>query len=57
MIKVIKTLKNIFLYKKNKHYEAALNLEKKAMNLNIKSEKFVKLAKRRRIEWENKYLK
>jgi len=57
MIKVIKTLKNIFLYKKNKHYEAALNLEKKAMNLNIKSEMFVKLAKRRRIEWENKYLR
>ena len=58
-------MKNIFINIRNKfllnrngrHLIAASNLEKKAINLNLRSEEYVKLAKRNNDNWRKKWLK
>tara|TARA_Y100001933_G_scaffold256911_1_gene302313 strand:- start:2656 stop:2856 length:201 start_codon:yes stop_codon:yes gene_type:complete len=60
MFKIIRNLKNIFIYqeiKNNNSYQAASKLEKKANALNIKSEKYLKLAKQRARDWKEKWIK
>ena len=57
MINIFNKLKNnLFIYKKKKDFIAASNLEKKAMQLNIKSEEYLELAKKSSQDWKNKWL-
>ena len=58
MINIIKNLKNnLFINKKKRYFIAATNLEKKAMQLNLKSEEYLELAKKSSQDWKNKWLK
>ena len=52
-----KIRKNFALKKNKKHLLEVSSLEKKAMNLNIKSKEYVELAKKDSIDWQNKWLK
>ena len=57
MINIFKNLKKkLLIYKKNKDFIAASNLEKKAIQLNLRSEEYLKLAKKRSQDWKNKWL-
>ena len=57
MINILKTLKkNLSINKKKSHFIAASNLEKKAIKLNLKSEEYLELAKKRSNDWKNKWL-
>ena len=47
---------NLFINKKKKDFNAASNLEKKAMQLNLKSEQYLELAKKTSQDWKNKWL-
>tara|TARA_Y100001978_G_C23539701_1_gene359137 strand:- start:12 stop:197 length:186 start_codon:yes stop_codon:yes gene_type:complete len=57
MINIIKNLKkNLFINKKKRDFIAASNLEKKAIELNLRSEEFLELAKKSSTDWKNKWL-
>ena len=57
MINIFKNLKkNLFINKKKRDFIAASNLEKKAIQLNIRSEEFLELAKKSTKDWKNKWL-
>ena len=57
MANIFKNIKeNLFLNKKKKYFIAASNLEKKAIQLNLRSEEYLKLAKKRSKDWKNKWL-
>ena len=57
MINIFKNIKeNLFINKKKKYFIAASNLEKKAIQLNLRSEEYLKLAKKSSNDWKNKWL-
>ena len=57
MINIFNNLKeNLFISKKKKDFIAASNLEKKAMQLNLKSVEYLELAKKSSQDWKNKWL-
>ena len=57
MINIFKNLKKkLLIYKKNKDFIAASNLEKKAIQLNLRSEEYLELAKKSSQDWKNKWL-
>ena len=58
MINIFKNIKNnLFINKKKRVFIAASNLEKKAIELNLRSEEFLELAKKSSKDWNNKWLK
>ena len=57
MINIFKNIKkNLFINKKKRDFIAASNLEKKAIQLNLRSEEYLRLAKKRSKDWKNKWL-
>ena len=57
MINIFKNIKkNLFIKKKKRDFIAASNLEKKAIQLNLRSEEYLELAKKRSKDWKNKWL-
>ena len=57
MINIFKNLKkNLFINKSKKDFIAASNLEKKAMQLNLRSEEYLEFAKKSAQDWKNKWL-
>ena len=57
MINIFKNLKRkLSLKKKKRAFIAASNLEKKAMQLNLRSEEYLELAKISSQDWKNKWL-
>ena len=57
MINIFKDLKkNLFINKKKRDFMAASNLEKKAIQLNLRSEEYLELAKKSSKDWKNKWL-
>ena len=57
MINIFKNInKNLFINKKKRDFMAASNLEKKAIQLNIRSEEYLELAKKSTQDWKNKWL-
>ena len=57
MINIFKNIKkNLFINKKKRAFIAASNLEKKAIQLNLRSEEYLELAKKRSKDWKNKWL-
>ena len=57
MINIFKNIKkNLFVNRKNKYFIAASNLEKKAIQLNLKSEEYLEIAKKSSKDWKNKWL-
>jgi len=57
MINIFKKIKkNIFIKKKKRDFIAASNLEKKAIQLNLRSEEYLELAKKSSNDWKNKWL-
>ena len=57
MINIFKNLKeNLFINKKKRNFIAASNLEKKAVQLNLRSEEYLELAKKNVQDWKNKWL-
>ena len=57
MINIFKKIKkNIFIKKKKRDFIAASNLEKKAIQLNLRSEEYLELAKKSSKDWKNKWL-
>ena len=57
MINIFKNIKkNLFINKNKRDFIAASNLEKKAIQLNLRSEEYLKLAKKRSKEWKKKWL-
>ena len=58
MINIFKNLRENFIINKNKRdFIAASNLEKKAIQLNLRSEEYLKLAKKSSQDWKNKWQK
>ena len=56
MLNIFKKLKkNYFCHKKKRDFIAASNLERKAIQLNLRSEEFLKLAKKSSQDWKNKW--
>ena len=57
MIDIFKNIKkNLFINKKKRDFIAASNLEKKAIQLNLRSEEYLELAKKHSKDWKNKWL-
>ena len=57
MINIFKNLKrNLLVHKKRRDFIAASNLEKKAVQLNLRSEEYLELAKKNVQDWKNKWL-
>ena len=57
MKNIFKNIKeNLFINKKRRDFIAASNLEKKAIQLNLRSEKYLELAKKSSKDWKNKWL-
>jgi len=57
MINIFKNIKKTLLInKKKRDFIAASNLEKKAMKLNLRSEEYLELAKKRSQDWKEKWL-
>mgnify|MGYP001478364032 CR=1 FL=1 len=57
MINIFKNIKkNLFINKKKRDFIDASNLEKKAIQLNIRSEEYLELAKKSSEDWKNKWL-
>ena len=57
MISIFRNLKkNLLIIKKKKDFIAATNLEKKAMQLNLRSEEYLQLAKKSSQDWKKKWL-
>ena len=56
MINIFKNLKKtLFIKKKQRDFIAASDLEKKAMQLNLRSEEYLELAKKSSQDWKNKW--
>ena len=56
MINIFKNIKeNLIINKKKRDFIAASNLEKKAIQLNLRSEEYLELAKKRSKDWKNKW--
>ena len=57
MMNIFKNIKEkLFINKKKRDFIAASNLEKKAIQLNLRSEEYLELAKKRSKDWKNKWL-
>ena len=57
MINIFKNLKNnLFIHKKKRDFIEASNLEKKAIQLNLRSEKYLERAKKNSKDWKNKWI-
>ena len=57
MLNIFKNLKNkLYINKKKRDFIAASNLEKRAMELNLRSEKYLELAKKNSQDWKIKWL-
>ena len=57
MINIFKNIKNnLLINKKKRDFIAASNLEKKAIQLNLRSEEYLELAKKSSKDWKNKWL-
>ena len=57
MINIFKNIKkNLFINKNKKNFVAASNLEKKAIQLNRRSEEYLEQAKKTSRDWKNKWL-
>ena len=57
MINIFRNIKkNLFIYKKKRDFLAASNLEKKAIQLNLRSEEYLEIAKKSSKDWKNKWL-
>ena len=57
MINIFKNIKkNLYINKKKRVFIAASNLEKKAIQLNLRSEEYLELAKKSSQDWKNKWL-
>ena len=57
MINIFKNIKkNLLINKKKRDFLAASDLEKKAMQLNRRSEEYLELAKKSSQDWKNKWL-
>ena len=57
MINIFKNIKkNLLINKKKRYFTAASNLERKAMQLNRRSEEYLELAKKSSQDWKNKWL-
>ena len=57
MINIFKNIKrNLFSRKNKRDFIAASNLEKKAMQLNLRSEEYLELAKKSSQDWKKKWL-
>ena len=58
MINIFQNIKrNLYINKRKRDFNAASNLEKKAIQLNLKSEEYLELAKKSSKDWKNKWLK
>ena len=56
MINIFKNIRNnLFINKKKRDFIAASNLEKKAIQLNLRSEEYLELAKKSSKDWKNKW--
>ena len=56
MLNIFKKLKkNYIINKKKRDFIAASNLEKRAIQLNLRSEEFLELAKKSSQDWKNKW--
>ena len=56
MLDILKKLKkNYFINKKKRDFIAASNLERRAIQLNLRSEEFLELAKKSSQDWKNKW--
>ena len=57
MINIFKNIKKkLFINKKKRDFIAASNLEKKAIQLNLRSEEYLEQAKKNSKDWKNKWL-
>ena len=57
MKNIFKSLRNnLFINKKKKQFIAASNLEKKAVQLNLRSEEYLESAKKVSQDWKDKWL-
>ena len=57
MINIFRNIKkNLFINKKKRDFIAASNLEKKAIQLNLRTEEYLELAKKSSKDWKNKWL-
>tara|TARA_Y100000589_G_scaffold28388_1_gene23645 strand:- start:87 stop:272 length:186 start_codon:yes stop_codon:yes gene_type:complete len=57
MLNIFKNIKkNLLINKKKRDFLAASDLEKKAMQLNRRSEEYLELAKKSSQDWKNKWL-
>ena len=57
MINIFKNIKkNLFINKKKRVFIAASNLEKKAIQLNLRSKEYLERAKKSSNDWKNKWL-
>ena len=57
MINIFRNIKdNLFFNKKKRDFIAASKLEKKATQLNLRSEEYLKLAKKSSKDWKNKWI-
>ena len=57
MMNIFKNIKEkLFINKKKRDFIAASNLEKKAIQLNLRSEEYLELAKQSSKDWKNKWL-
>tara|TARA_Y100001978_G_scaffold14591_1_gene11484 strand:- start:101 stop:283 length:183 start_codon:yes stop_codon:yes gene_type:complete len=56
MTNIFKNIKNLFINKNKRDFIAASNLEKKAIQLNLRSEEYLELAKKSSKDWKNKWL-
>ena len=57
MINIFKNIKeNLFNNKKKRDFIAASNLEKKAIQLSLRSEEYLELAKKSSEDWKSKWL-
>ena len=57
MINIFKNIKkNLYNNKKKRVFITVSNLEKKAIELNLRSEEYLELAKKRSKDWKNKWL-
>ena len=57
MANIFKNIKeNLFISKNKRDFIAASNLEKKAMQLNLRSVEYLEIAKKSSKDWKNKWL-
>ena len=57
MINIFKNIKkNLLINKKKRAFIAASNLEKKAIQLNLRSEEYLEHAKKSSKDWKDKWL-